>query len=85
MCVLIQCFILIFQAEVVVNASIVRSRRNLTVVAVEFKMKETYKLVYTSLATFYNMPVATCKSMNITETYVQTMFVIRTEIGIGLR
>ncbi|KAK1368965.1 4HBT domain-containing protein [Heracleum sosnowskyi] len=45
-------------AEVVVDASVVRSGRNLTVVAVEFKMKESDKLVYTSRATFYNMPVA---------------------------
>ncbi|KAL8095533.1 uncharacterized protein LOC141693699 [Apium graveolens] len=45
-------------SEVVVDASVVRSGRNLTVVAVEFKLKESDKLVYTSRATFYNMPVA---------------------------
>ncbi|KAL1809345.1 hypothetical protein ACET3Z_026335 [Daucus carota] len=45
-------------AEVKVDASVVRSGRNLTVVAVEFRMKESEKLVYTSRATFYNMPVA---------------------------
>lgn len=45
-------------AEVIVDASVVRSGRNLTVVAVEFRMKESEKLVYTSRATFYNMPVA---------------------------
>ncbi|KAK1364431.1 Phenylacetic acid degradation-related domain-containing protein [Heracleum sosnowskyi] len=45
-------------AEVIVDASVVRSGRNLTVVAVEFRMKESEKLVYTSRATFYNMPVS---------------------------
>lgn len=42
----------------IVDACVVRSGRNLTVVAVEFKMKDSDKLVYTSRATFYNMPVA---------------------------
>lgn len=44
--------------EVIVEASIVRTGRNLTVVSVEFRMKESNKLVYTSRATFYKMPVA---------------------------
>ncbi|GFY90292.1 thioesterase superfamily protein [Actinidia rufa] len=45
-------------AELKVDASVVRSGRNLTVIAVEFKVKDSEKLVYTSRATFYNMPVA---------------------------
>ncbi|KAJ9188369.1 hypothetical protein P3X46_003733 [Hevea brasiliensis] len=47
------------QNEVVlVDGSIVRSGRNLSVVAMEFKIKKTRKLVYTARATFYHMPVA---------------------------
>ena len=46
------------QAEVLVDASVVRSGRNLTVVAVEFKLKKTEQLIYTARATFYNRPVA---------------------------
>uniref|UniRef100_A0A2N9GUQ7 Thioesterase domain-containing protein n=1 Tax=Fagus sylvatica TaxID=28930 RepID=A0A2N9GUQ7_FAGSY len=45
-------------AEVLVDASVVRSGRNLTVVAVEFKLKKTEQLIYTARATFYNRPVA---------------------------
>ncbi|KAK1364435.1 hypothetical protein POM88_039996 [Heracleum sosnowskyi] len=45
-------------AEVIVDASVVRSGRNLTVVAVEFRMKESEMLVYTSRATLDTMPVA---------------------------
>ncbi|KAL7258874.1 hypothetical protein ACSBR1_004895 [Camellia fascicularis] len=45
-------------AELNVNASVVRSGRNLTVIAVEFKVKDSGRLAYTSRATFYNMPVA---------------------------
>ncbi|KAJ9680958.1 hypothetical protein PVL29_020061 [Vitis rotundifolia] len=45
-------------AELTVSASVVRSGRNVTVIAVEFKMRETSKLVYTARATFYNMPMA---------------------------
>ncbi|KAF2282566.1 hypothetical protein GH714_043195 [Hevea brasiliensis] len=41
-----------------VDGSIVRSGRNLSVVAMEFKIKKTRKLVYTARATFYHMPVA---------------------------
>ncbi|KAK1392080.1 hypothetical protein POM88_011136 [Heracleum sosnowskyi] len=45
--------------EVIVEASIVRRERNVTVVSVEeFRMKESDKMVYTSRATFYNMPLA---------------------------
>nr|GEX71516.1 phenylacetic acid degradation-related domain-containing protein [Tanacetum cinerariifolium]GEX71525.1 phenylacetic acid degradation-related domain-containing protein [Tanacetum cinerariifolium] len=46
------------QAEVIVDASVVRSGRNLTVVAIEFKLKDTERLTYMCRATFYNMPVA---------------------------
>ncbi|KAG5537015.1 hypothetical protein RHGRI_024452 [Rhododendron griersonianum] len=46
------------QAELTVDASVIRSGRSLTVIAVEFKVKDTGKLVYTSHATFYNTPVA---------------------------
>lgn len=46
------------QAEVIVDSSVVRSGRNLTVVAVEFKLKKTGQLVYTARATLYNMPIA---------------------------
>ncbi|PWA91559.1 Phenylacetic acid degradation-related domain-containing protein [Artemisia annua] len=48
----------ISQAEVIVDASVVRSGRNLTVVAIEFKLKDTERLTYMCRATFYNMPVA---------------------------
>ncbi|KAJ8748999.1 hypothetical protein K2173_013439 [Erythroxylum novogranatense] len=44
--------------EVVVDASVVRSGRNLTVVAMEFRIKNTKKLVYTARATFYHLPSA---------------------------
>ncbi|KAL4621819.1 hypothetical protein ACB092_06G255800, partial [Castanea dentata] len=44
--------------EVIVDCSVVRSGRNLTVVAMEFKVKKTGKLAYTARSTFFNMPVA---------------------------
>ncbi|KAE9605436.1 hypothetical protein Lal_00024825 [Lupinus albus] len=44
--------------EVLANASVVKSGRNLTVVTVEFKLKKTGNLLYITHATFYNMPVA---------------------------
>ncbi|XP_062155685.1 uncharacterized protein LOC133863663 [Alnus glutinosa] len=44
--------------EVIVDGSVVRSGRNFTVVAVEFKLKKTGRLIYTARATFYNMPIA---------------------------
>ncbi|KAK2353824.1 hypothetical protein P8452_74342 [Trifolium repens] len=44
--------------EVVANASVVKSGRNLTVVALEFKLKKTGNLLYLTHATFYNMPVS---------------------------
>ncbi|KDP28673.1 hypothetical protein JCGZ_14444 [Jatropha curcas] len=47
------------QKEVlVVDGSVVRSGRNLTVVAMEFKIKRTGKLGFTARATFYHMPPA---------------------------
>ncbi|PON52925.1 Thioesterase domain containing protein [Parasponia andersonii] len=45
-------------AEVIADGKVVRSGRNLTVVAVDFRLKKTQKLVYTARSTFYNMPVA---------------------------
>ncbi|XVE77080.1 hypothetical protein DITRI_Ditri13aG0033200 [Diplodiscus trichospermus] len=45
-------------AELIVDGSAVRSGRNITVVAIEFRMKKTGKLVYTSRATFYNSPMS---------------------------
>ncbi|XP_058744060.1 uncharacterized protein LOC131616674 [Vicia villosa] len=44
--------------EVVANASVVKSGRNLTVVALEFKSKKTGNLLYLTHATFFNMPVS---------------------------
>ncbi|KAK7349550.1 hypothetical protein VNO77_07001 [Canavalia gladiata] len=44
--------------EVLGNASVVKTGRNLTVVAAEFKLKKTGNLLYITHATFYNMPVA---------------------------
>ena len=46
------------QTEVIVDCSVVRTGRNLTVVAMEFKVKKTGKLAYTARSTFFNMPVA---------------------------
>ncbi|GLT79580.1 hypothetical protein SLA2020_510630 [Shorea laevis] len=45
-------------SELLVDGFVVRSGRNLTVVSMDFKMKETKKLVYTARATFYNSPIA---------------------------
>ncbi|XP_028770335.1 acyl-coenzyme A thioesterase 13-like [Neltuma alba] len=45
-------------AEVIADAYVVKSGRNLTVVLLEFKLKKTEKLIYKSHATFYNYPVA---------------------------
>ncbi|EOA24791.1 hypothetical protein CARUB_v10018071mg [Capsella rubella] len=41
-------------SELVVEASVVRTGRNLSVVTVEFKIKETMKVTYLSRATFYH-------------------------------
>ena len=46
------------QADVIIDCSVVRGGRNLTVVATEFKVKKTGQLAYTAHATFYNMPIA---------------------------
>ncbi|XP_040370423.1 uncharacterized protein LOC112182352 isoform X1 [Rosa chinensis] len=46
------------QAEVIIDGSVVRSGRNLTVVAQEFKLKKTGNLMYTARATLYHMPVS---------------------------
>nr|XP_043620952.1 uncharacterized protein LOC122592724 [Erigeron canadensis]XP_043620953.1 uncharacterized protein LOC122592724 [Erigeron canadensis]XP_043620954.1 uncharacterized protein LOC122592724 [Erigeron canadensis] len=46
------------QAELIVDASVVRSGRNLTVVAIEFKLKDSERLTYVCRATFYNTPVS---------------------------
>ncbi|KAL1219180.1 hypothetical protein V5N11_000564 [Cardamine amara subsp. amara] len=40
--------------EVLVEASVVRSGRNLSMVTVEFKIKETMKVTYLARATFYH-------------------------------
>lgn len=45
-------------AELKVDASVTRSERNLTVVAAEFRLKDSGNLMYTSRATFYNMPIS---------------------------
>ncbi|KAK4747386.1 hypothetical protein SAY87_013972 [Trapa incisa] len=45
-------------AEVIVDGSVVRSGRNVTVVSVEFKIKKTGQLVYIARATIFNMPMA---------------------------
>lgn len=46
------------QEEVLANASVVKTGRNLTVVALEFKSKKNGNLLYITHATFYNMPVS---------------------------
>ncbi|KAL3381218.1 hypothetical protein AABB24_001380 [Solanum stoloniferum] len=45
-------------AEVLVDGTIIKSGRSITVVAIDFRLKDSKKLVYTSNATFYHMPVA---------------------------
>ncbi|KMT20593.1 hypothetical protein BVRB_1g005750 [Beta vulgaris subsp. vulgaris] len=44
--------------KLIADGSVVRSGRNLTVVSVEIRLKETKKLVYTAQATFYHFPTA---------------------------
>ncbi|KAL3517119.1 hypothetical protein ACH5RR_024021 [Cinchona calisaya] len=46
------------EAKVIVDGSVVRSGRNITVVAVEFKIEGSNKLVYSSRATLYHLPAA---------------------------
>ncbi|XP_074263275.1 uncharacterized protein LOC141586062 [Silene latifolia] len=45
-------------AELIADASLVRSGRNLSVVSIEIKMKETAKLVYTAHITFFHLPAS---------------------------
>ncbi|KAL0339408.1 UNVERIFIED_CONTAM: hypothetical protein Sangu_1462900 [Sesamum angustifolium] len=45
-------------AEVIIDGSVVRSGRNLTVVAVNFRLKESGRLAYMTRATFYHMPIS---------------------------
>ncbi|KAH9604094.1 hypothetical protein KSS87_010434 [Heliosperma pusillum] len=45
-------------AELIADASLVRSGRNLSVVSIEIKLKETAKLVYTAHITFFHLPVS---------------------------
>ncbi|XP_059457909.1 uncharacterized protein LOC132187577 [Corylus avellana] len=44
--------------EVIVDGSVLRSGRNLSVVAVDFKLEKTGQLIYAARATFYHTPVA---------------------------
>lgn len=45
-------------SELVIDASVVRTGRNVTVVEVNFKLKKSEKLAFTARATFFNMPLA---------------------------
>ncbi|XP_022924378.1 acyl-coenzyme A thioesterase 13-like [Cucurbita moschata] len=45
-------------AEVIIDASILRSGKHLNVVAIDFRLQKTGKLVYTARSTLYNMPMA---------------------------
>uniref|UniRef100_A0A803KZ47 Thioesterase domain-containing protein n=1 Tax=Chenopodium quinoa TaxID=63459 RepID=A0A803KZ47_CHEQI len=45
-------------AELNAVGSVVRSGRNLTVVSIEIRLKETKKLLYTAQATFHQLPAA---------------------------
>jgi len=49
---------LFVQSEVLAEASVVKSGRNVTMVALEFKLKKTGNLMYIAHTTFYNIPVA---------------------------
>ncbi|KAL7125826.1 hypothetical protein ABFS83_14G142000 [Erythranthe nasuta] len=46
------------KAEVIVDGSVIRSGRNLTIVAVNFRLKKSGHLAFFTRATFYNMPVS---------------------------
>jgi len=46
------------QSELLVEGTVVRTGRNLSVVTVEFKIKETMKVTYLSRATFYHSPIS---------------------------
>ncbi|XP_021848923.2 uncharacterized protein [Spinacia oleracea] len=43
-------------AELVVDGTVLRSGRNITVVSIEIRLKQTEKLLYTAQATFYHLP-----------------------------
>ncbi|GMI66877.1 hypothetical protein like AT3G61200 [Hibiscus trionum] len=45
-------------AELIVDGSVVKSGRNLTVIEVGFRMRKTGKLFYSSRATIYNAPIS---------------------------
>ncbi|KAG7629274.1 putative Thioesterase domain, HotDog domain superfamily, acyl-coenzyme A thioesterase 13 [Arabidopsis thaliana] len=45
-------------SELLVEGTVVRTGRNLSVVTVEFKIKETMKVTYLSRATFYHSPIS---------------------------
>ncbi|XP_027338665.1 uncharacterized protein LOC113852555 [Abrus precatorius] len=45
-------------AEILADATVVKSGRNVTMVALEFKLKKTGDLFYIAHATLYNIPVA---------------------------
>ncbi|KAA3469336.1 Thioesterase superfamily [Gossypium australe] len=45
-------------AELIVDGAVVKSGRNITAVSIEFRMKKTGKLLFTSRATFHNSPLA---------------------------
>ena len=47
-----------FQAEVMIDAKVVRKGRNVTVVGVDFRLKKSQQLIYQTRATFYNMPIS---------------------------
>lgn len=47
-----------YQEVLAVDGSVVRSGRNLTVVAIEFRIKKTQKPVYLARATLYHMPAS---------------------------
>lgn len=55
---LLKVLINVMQAELIANASVVRSGRNLTVVSIEIRLKETKKLLYTAQATLHHLPSA---------------------------
>ncbi|KAL3814862.1 hypothetical protein ACJIZ3_016130 [Penstemon smallii] len=47
------------KVDLLIDASVIRKGRNLTVVAVHFRLKESDRLAFTTWATFYNiMPVS---------------------------
>ncbi|XP_021748744.1 uncharacterized protein LOC110714519 [Chenopodium quinoa] len=45
-------------AELVADGKVLRSGRNLTVVSIEIKPKDSKKLLYISQATFYHLPIS---------------------------